>query len=170
MSRAFIKDDADNERVIVPQRALLPGGTPNLVTPRGLALLERERETLEDVLRQLQGDADESPERTRQLTVLRERLDDLEGRLASARVVEAPPDAAGEVVFGADVTARSDGGEDLRFRIVGVDEADPLEGLVAFVAPTAAAVLGRTVGERVSIDGGSGRKELEIVAVTYPDD
>ncbi|MDZ7801820.1 MAG: GreA/GreB family elongation factor [Trueperaceae bacterium] len=170
MSRAFVKDDADNERVMVPQRALLPDGTPNLVTPRGLALLQRERETLEDELLQVQGDADETPERARQLTVVRERIDDLEARLASARLVQVPPDATGEVAFGADVTTRSDGGEELCFRIVGVDEADPLEGLVAFVAPTAAAVLGRKVGERVTVDAGRGREDLEIVAVAYPDD
>ena len=40
MSRAFVRDDADQERVLVPQRAPLPAGVPNLVTPSGLEALQ----------------------------------------------------------------------------------------------------------------------------------
>ena len=42
MSRAFIKEDADAEQVLVTPRPPLPEGVDNLVTPAGLAALEEE--------------------------------------------------------------------------------------------------------------------------------
>lgn len=169
MSRAFVKEDADNEDVLVPQRAPLPDGVPNEVTPRGLALLEREHEDLTRDLERRTAHAGEAQENTRDTARLRRQLDDLEARLASARLVPPPSAPTDEVRLGATVTARSSGGEEFRFRIVGVDEADPLEGLVAFTAPTAAAVLGRTVHDRVSFEAGGEEHVLDIVSVAYED-
>lgn len=166
MSRAFVKDDADSERVIVPQRAPLPEGAPNLVTPRGLALLEAERNDRSAERDALLGDPD-APDRARRLTVLRESLDDLEERLASARVVpppEPPRDVAG---VGATVTVLVEDGERSRFTIVGVDEADPLEGLVAFTAPLASAVLERRPGDEVRATLGGRPRSVRVEDVRY---
>ncbi len=148
MSRAFVRDDADQERVLVPQRAPLPAGVPNLVTPSGLGALQRERDERVREREALTADADAS-DRTRRLTVVREVLEQLDDRLASARVV-APAEKGQDVAtLGATVTVRFDDGETSTFRIVGVDEADPLEGLVAFTAPMAAAVADRRVGDEI---------------------
>ncbi len=148
MSRAFVRDDADQERVLVPQRAPLPDGVPNLVTPTGLEALRREREERVHERETLTADAG-ATDRARRLTVLREVLEQLDERLASARIV-APAESGQDVAtLGATVTVRFDDDETSAFRIVGVDEADPLEGLVAFTAPIAAAVLDRRVGDRV---------------------
>jgi len=148
VSRAFVRDDADQERVLVPQRAPLPAGVPNLVTPSGLEALQRERDERVRERQALTADADAS-DRTRRLTVVREVLEQLDDRLASARVV-APAEKGQDVAtLGATVTVRFDDGETSTFRIVGVDEADPLEGLVAFTAPMAAAVADRRVGDEI---------------------
>lgn len=165
VSRAFVKDDADNERIMVPQRAPLPEGTTNFVTPSGHAALVRERDEIVEERLRLQGEPGESSERARRLTVLRGRLDDLEARIASARVVEAPPRRTEEVRFGSTVQVRTSAGEEIRFSIVGVDEADPLDGRVAFTAPTAAALLGHEVGDRVSVEVAGSVRELEILNV-----
>lgn len=47
MSKAFTKDDAHDEPLIVRARAPLPPGVANYVTARGLRLLRAEREALE---------------------------------------------------------------------------------------------------------------------------
>lgn len=148
MSRAFVRDDADQERVLLPQRAPLPDGVPNLVTPAGLELLRRERDERTREREALASDAGAS-DRARRLTVLREVLGQLDDRLASARVVVPAEGDEDVATLGATVTVRFGDGQTSSFRIVGVDEADPLEGLVAFTAPMAAAVLDRRVGDEV---------------------
>lgn len=166
MSRAFVKDDADSERVIVPQRAPLPDGVPNLVTPRGLALLEAEREERSAERDALLGDP-EAPDRARRLTVLRESLDDLEARIASARVVRPPGPSSDVAGLGATVTVLVEDGQRSRFTIVGVDEADPLEGLVAFTAPLASAVLERRPGDEVRATLAGHARSVRVEDVRY---
>lgn len=169
MSRAFVKEDASQEPLFVPQRAPLPEGEPNLVTSRGLRLLEEELAQLQERQRELDAAGDELPERSEQLHVVNEQLSDLEDRLATAKVVPVPDDPQ-LVQVGATVTTRDEGGREMSFRIVGVDEANPLEGLVSFVAPTAAALLGRRVGEQARAQTGRGEQTLEILAVSYETD
>jgi transcription elongation factor GreB len=50
---------------------------------------------------------------------------------------------------------------------VGVDEADPTAGLVAFLSPLARALLGRSVGEIVTVRTPRGEDELEVVRIAY---
>jgi transcription elongation GreA/GreB family factor len=65
------------------------------------------------------------------------------------------------VRFGSTVTVRHDDGTERTLRIVGEDEADPAAGLIAYVAPVAAQMIGAAVGERVS----TGAQDGEIVAI-----
>jgi transcription elongation factor GreB len=55
-------------------------------------------------------------------------------------------------------------------QIVGVDEAEPSAGLVAFLAPLARALLGRRVGDLVTVRAPGGTEDLEIRAVAYDDE
>ncbi len=171
MSKAFLKDDAQDEGVIVAARAPLPPGTPNLVTARGLGLLEREHQDLVAERTRLQAGSDNELERARELTALQERLDALTDRLNSAQLIsETQP---GTVGFGATVTTRALSGrfkgEEQTFRLVGVDEAaaDETTSSVAFIAPIARALNGHTVGEQVRMQTSRGAQVLEVVAVTY---
>jgi len=163
MSRAFVKDDGDDGRVLVPERAPLPAGTPNLVTPSGMRALDAEHAALSAERDALAADPD-AADRSRRTTIVRASLEALEERLASARLV--PPGPDDEVVrFGAHVVLEDDDASTLRVRIVGVDEADALEGRIAFTAPLAAALLDRRRGDEVEVAGGAGRRRWRIVAV-----
>jgi transcription elongation factor GreB len=73
------------------------------------------------------------------------------------------------VRFGAAVEVRAATGAPRTYRIVGVDEAEPAAGLIAFVSPIARALLGRRVGESVSVRTPRGEEEIEIVRVDYSD-
>ena len=165
MSRAFVKEDAAGERIAVQARAPLPAGVPNLVTASGLRALHRERRDLETARRRAER-LDGADARARALLALEEREAALEERLASARVVPAPPVPDDEVVVGSEVEALRDDGRALRLRIVGVDEADPSRGWIAFTAPVADALVGRRVGDAVTAAG----TQLAIVAVRFPAD
>jgi transcription elongation factor GreB len=163
MSRAFVKDDGGDGRVLVPERAPLPDGTPNRVTRSGLRALRTEHAALTRERDALAADPD-AADRSRRLTIVRASLEALEERLASARVVAPGPDD-GVVRFGATVDLAGEDGTTLRVRIVGVDEADALEGRIAFTAPLASALLDRRRGEEVEVVRGAERRRWRVVAV-----
>lgn len=172
MSRAFIKEDADAEQVLVTPRPPLPEGVDNLVTPAGLAALEAELLALRAEASELAALPSEASgsSAVRRLAALDEEIPALEDRLRSAVLVPTPVAGTQVVQLGATVTVKdtAPGGQPNRFTIVGVDEADPLEGLVAFTAPVAAALLGQSVGATVSFRTGDGQaKGLELMAVSY---
>lgn len=169
MSRAFVKEDASSEDVVVTHRAPLPAGVPNLVTPAGLLALEDERAAKLAELEGLRSGA-ESPEATRRMAALDEELVLLLERLASAKVV-TPTDPAVAGV-GATVLVRylsgPQAGQVTELALVGVDEADPLEGRVAFTAPVAEALIGQRAGQAVTFIAGDARTDVLLERVSYP--
>lgn len=178
MSKAFLKDDAQDEQVIVSARPPLPPGTPNTVTPRGLKLLQDELAALSAERARLQAGESDDHERARKLVALGGRHDELSDRLSSAQLVAPASTPDGVVGFGATVTVRTltgkFAGEERRLTIVGVDEAatdaadaDPDEARVAFTAPVARALMGRRVGEQAHMQTLRGRQTLEVVALEY---
>jgi transcription elongation factor GreB len=147
VSKAFTKDDRPDPPVVVRHRPSLPDGVVNYVTARGLAALRAELAAAPP------GGA---------------RRAELEHRIAGAVLVPPPADPD-EIRFGARVQLRTESGRTRDVRLVGVDEADPGAGLVAFVAPLARALLGRRVGDRISVRTPGGGEELEVLAVAYDD-
>lgn len=165
VSRAFTKeDDAGPELLVVP-RAPLPPGAPNYVTPRGLqqlqaehALLERERNALEK---------SDAADRTTRLSAVVQRAAELQARLASAELIDPRSQPHDCVRFGASVRVRHESGTEAEYRIVGVDEADPSSGLLAFSAPLARALLGKRVGEVTVLVTPRSSDELEVLEIGY---
>jgi transcription elongation factor GreB len=166
MSRAFTKEDAWEEPV-VPPRAALPPGVPNYVTPRGLALLREESAALEAQRARLEAEVADEAERRKRRAVLTRRMSDLATRLASAEVVEPGRQPRGKAHFGARVRVRTAGGDVRTLQVVGVDEADPDAGRIAFLAPIARAILGHAVGETTALRTAGGEERLTIEAIDY---
>lgn len=150
MSRAFVKeqDDAPEELLERPVSA-----NPNFVTARGLHLIEEALETLRKAQTQAQVEGDKAAV-ARAARDLRYWLQ----RRASAQLV-APPAELKTVAFATRVTILREDGRRQRFAIVGEDEADPAQGLIAYASPMARALLGKAVGEFAEAPGG----EVEIV-------
>jgi transcription elongation factor GreB len=169
MSRAFIKNDTSDDQIVIPRRAPLPPGVSNYVTPRGISLLTSELAELEAERSRVQHDGNDGTEQARQLAVLAQRIAAVCERIASARVVNPPDQPRGEVRFGATVTLLSlkgtTPGEERRFSIVGVDEANPATGLISFTSPIARAIMGHHVGETISLRTAHGEESLEIVKI-----
>lgn len=160
MSRAFTKEDAQHEGVMVVARAPLPDDVENLVTPRGLALLREEELDLRTELARARASGDEE----RLVAELEGALDELLHRLSRAVVVDPAANDKSVVRFGDSVTVRpAAGGTAFTLTIVGVDEADPEEGLVSFGAPIAVELLGHRVGD--TVPQGVGGRVVEIVAI-----
>jgi len=156
MSRAFVKE-SDGEEIygdILPDRPIDP--RPNLLTSEGLTQIDGEIARLRAALADATAKADRA--------ALAETARDLrywQARRASAEVVP-PADSAEDVRFGLSVRLETDDGRRLTYRIVGIDEADPAQERISYVAPLAQALLGKRVGETVAL-GKQG--EATIVAI-----
>lgn len=156
MSRAFVRE-TDDEPVELPERPLSPH--PNLVTPEGLAAIERENARLAEAHTEAVAGGDKA-----RLAAVARDLRYWTARRASAQVVSAPSNgnpADGAVQFGATVTLRRADGREQTFRIVGEDEAEPSRGTLSYVSPLARALFGKVAGDVVEVGGGA----VEILAV-----
>ena len=162
MSKAFTKDDASSDAVVLPTRRPLPTGAPNYVTPRGLESLQAELRRLHDE-RAAVGPSD--LDRAHALLVVNARIRELEERISTAVLVDPTTQSRDEVRFGARVTVRGEAGEDRTYEIVGVDEANAAEGRVAFTAPIARALLGKRVGDAVTLRTPRGEEEIELLEI-----
>jgi len=158
MSRAFVKE-TDGEEIYddLPDRPIDP--RPNLVTPEGLTGIEAEIARLQTALAdaQARGARADMAELSRDLRYW-------QSRRASAEVARSAEDCD-QVRFGLCVTLEYEDGRRQTYRIVGIDEADPAEGLLSYVAPLAQALLGKRAGDNVSV-GKQG--EAEIIAIARP--
>jgi len=123
-----------------------------------LALLEQERSALE---------TSEEADRTTRLNALGRRSAELQVRLGSAEVVDPRLQPHDCVRFGAWVRVVHESGTRAEYRIVGVDEADPNRGLLAFSAPLARALLGKRVGELALLQTPRSSEELEVLEIGY---
>ena len=171
MSRAFAKEDDAVEAPIIPARAALPPGVTNYVTPQGLAQLRAEATALEEERAKAEAIEGDALERTRQLTILKGRISQLNERLASAKLVETEGQPTDQVRFGATVTLKTvEGGKPgfvRTFTIVGVDEASITDGKIAFVAPIAKAVQGARQGETIVLQLGGKEEKVLVERIDY---
>lgn len=157
MSVAFTKEnDAEAVAADLPDRPI--PAHANLVTPRGLALIEAELTAARAAYAAAQAGDSISSDRTAMARATRD-LRYWAARRASAQLVEAQP-AADRIGFGSRVSIEREDGRRQTWAIVGDDEADPAQGSISHAAPLARAVMGRQVGDIVHVAG----QEVEIIA------
>ena len=132
MSRGFVREGDQEEVPMIPQRAYLPKGVANFVTPEGMDQLLKEKEELIKERENL--DITNENEKRIARNVLNAKLQLLNERITEARVVKITGQQADEITFGARVTLRDNmSGSIQKFRIVGVDEADIIKGKKYFI-------------------------------------
>lgn len=166
MSRGFVKEGDQEETPIIPPRAALPAGAINYVTPTGLEILKNERQQLENERANLSTTHEQ--QRRIELAVIQGKMELLQERIATARVLDPAEQPQDEVRFGATVHYKILPSPLVqKFQIVGVDEADVKKGKIAFVAPLARAITGHKEGDRIPFKLGGVEKELLLVSVKY---
>lgn len=164
VSRAFVKEEQPAAPPMAPPRAPLPSGVPNYVTERGLSLLRRELDALGVERAQAESTLD-SEQRAIALSLLAQRRAALDARLGCA-VLVIPRSPCHEVRFGATVAVRGEDGQERHYQLVGVDEAEPAQGRIAFVSPVARALLGRQAGDVTTVRTPRGDETLEVLEVS----
>lgn len=127
---------------------------PHLVTPRGLRLIDQRIESLEEEAAFAAGETAEA---------LRRDLDYWRARRTVADVVDYDPHPR-KAGFGTRVTIRrGEAFEDVF--IVGEDEADPVNGRLAWSTPLARKLDGAQRGDSFTFKTDDGTEEILVLAV-----
>lgn len=172
MSKAFTKEDDAGEAVVPRPMSPLPLGARNYLTSAGATRLRSELVRLvEDERPALLVAAGETGmrgvEAKERLQHVEQRISYLEHSLRTAEVTTLPAPPHDVVRFGATVTVRDARGQQMTYRIVGVDEADYAREEVSWVSPIARALLNARLGQRVPFHFPAGRTQLEITGIRY---
>lgn len=97
------------------------------------------------------------------------RIGEIEAKLSTAEIIDTSRlTNTRKVVFGANVELEDqDGGNRMKYQIVGEDEADIRSGRVSVTSPIARAVIGKEEGDLVDVDAPGGTHTYEIVGLAY---
>jgi len=96
------------------------------------------------------------------------RIQILEDRLARAEIIDVSRLSGERVVFGATVRLQDvDSEAKAQYTIVGEHEADLKKGRIGVTSPIARGLIGREVGDSVTIRAPGGEREFEILEVLF---
>ncbi len=181
MSKAFTRE-SDSEDEEEGAAAPLPSGSKNYITPAGyarlrselMALIDDERPKVVEVVHWAASNGDRSENGDylygkKRLREIDRRIRFLTKRLEIAEVADPSlHHGIQQVFFGATVTYAEPGGAERTVTILGVDEADSLQGQVSWVSPIARALLKSREGDEVTLMTPQGPQVIEVLAVRYP--
>ena len=180
MNKAFVKESDDEDEDEAPESAL-PDGTKNYMTVRGHAqiraefehLVKVERPEIVKVVSWAAGNGDRSENGDyiygkKRLREIDRRIRFLSKRLESAVIVDpAEQRNCDQVFFAATVTVCDADGAEATYQIVGIDEANAVEGRISWISPLARARKKSREGETVRFDSPGGLRELDVIDVRY---
>jgi transcription elongation factor GreA len=159
------------------------------MTPAGQAWLRKQLKRLKEVERpnnaraieiarghgDLSENADYSAAKEEQ-GMIEAKIRDYDAKLALAEVIDPTKLSGDRVQFGATVTIEDgDSGDRSVYTIVGEHEADIKKRRISLVAPVARGLLGKRVGDDVTLTTPKGKREVTIASVEWievgpPDD
>ena len=152
------------------------------ITISGLEKLKKELQELKNVQRpkivsaiaeaRSHGDLKENAEyhaSKEQQSLLESRVLEINDTIARANVIDVTKiENEGKVIFGSSVYLKNlESSQKLNYKIVGKDEADIKNNLIYFKSPVGKGLIGKNVGDMVTINTPSGEKNYEILNVEY---
>ena len=186
MNKAFTREpEGDNDSDDQGEGAALPplpAGARNYLTPQGyrrlreelMTLLDDERPKIVEIVSWAAKNGDRSENGDylygkKRLREIDRRIRFLSKRLDIAEVADpAVHHGSDQVFFGATVTYATARGAERTITIMGIDEADSLNGEVSWVSPIARALLKAREGDEVQLVTPAGLERIEVVSVRYP--
>ena len=152
------------------------------ITITGLESLKVELENLKNVQRpkiveaiaeaRSHGDLKENAEyhaAKEQQGFIEGRIKEIEGKLSHVQIIDVTNiDAQGKIIFGSTidlVDLLSD--KEVRYKIVGEDEADIDQNLISYTSPIARALIGKFEGDEITVVAPGGDVMYEILEVKY---
>jgi len=115
----------------------------------------------------LSENADYSAAKERQ-SFIEGRIQEINGKLARAQVIDPSTIRSEKIVFGATVLLEDQiNGKPITYKIVGVDEADIKTGKVSITSPLARALIGKLEGDEVVVQAPRGEIRYDIISISF---
>ena len=96
------------------------------------------------------------------------KIRELEAKIALAEVIDPTKLSGSRVKFGATVTIEdTESGDEQTYTIVGEHEADIKKGRISIGAPVARAMIGKEIGDTVTVQSPKGKREYEVTKVEW---
>ncbi len=182
MNKAFTRENSDAPDDDDGGAPPLPASGKNYITPEGYArlraelleLIDNERPRIVEIVHWAASNGDRSEngdylDVKKRLREIVRRIRFLTKRLVIAEVADPRlHHGSDQVFFGATVTYADARGEERTITIMGIDEADSLQGQVSWISPIARALLKSRVGDEVRLVTPQGVQEIEVLDVHYP--
>jgi transcription elongation factor GreB len=182
MNKAFTRENSDAPDDDDGGAPPLPASGKNYITPEGYArlraelleLIDNERPRIVEIVHWAASNGDRSENGDylygkKRLREIDRRIRFLTKRLEIAEVADPRlHHGSDQVFFGATVTYADARGEERTITIMGIDEADSLQGQVSWISPIARALLKSRVGDEVRLVTPQGVQEIEVLDVHYP--
>ena len=98
------------------------------------------------------------------------RINELESKLADARIIETAGRTSDTVVFGATVLLiELDSKQKKQYMLVGQDEADLKDGKISIQSPVGKALIGKRVGDQVTVTTPVKIVEYKVMEIRFDD-
>ena len=95
------------------------------------------------------------------------RIRELEGKLSTAEIIEENAVSNGAVCLGVKVKIVDlDSNEEVEYKMVGPDEADPVNGFISISSPVGRALLGHKENDAVEVTIPAGILKYKIVKIS----
>jgi transcription elongation factor GreA len=94
------------------------------------------------------------------------RIQELERLLSTAKLIEEPTSKADYVRMGGHVKVVDSDGEEETYYLVGSHEADPRRGLISNESPIGRALIGKRVGDEVTVVAPAGTFTLKVLEIS----
>jgi len=151
------------------------------LTPDGYRKLQAELEQLMKVARpqniqaiaeaRAHGDLSENAEyhsAKEQQSFIQGRIQELQGKIAMAQVIDPSTIKQSKVAFGAKVKVLDiEADVEYVFILVGPEEADVKQGKISLSSPVGKALIGKDVGDTVTIKAPARTIEYELLEITF---
>jgi transcription elongation factor GreA len=151
------------------------------MTPRGYEAMKQELQRLKSVERPANikdieeaiahGDLSENAEyhaaKEKQAHIAG-KMAMLDDRIARAQVIDTTDQSPGKVRFGATVKLSDiETDDEIVYTILGEDEADARQGRISVTSPVAQALMGKEVGDEVTVKVPKGVREFEVLEIRF---
>ena len=97
------------------------------------------------------------------------RINEIESKLSTAEIIDITKlNVSGKVVFGSTVTIIDlDNDQEIKYKIVGEDEANIDEGLISYKAPLSRSLIGKSIDDLVGLSIGDETQSFQIINIQY---
>jgi len=151
------------------------------ITQEGLEKLKEELNRLKTVERpkiikaieeaRAQGDLSENADyhaAREKHSFIEGKIQELEDKIARAKVIDKSQIKGDKVVFGCTVRVRDeDNGKELTYTLVGEEEVDLSKNHISVKSPIARALINKTVGDQAEVSTPRGERYLTILEIKF---